>query len=230
MPLLVTNIDSVKPDEQEHIVQRLSAHVGVLLLAPCRPFHGFPFRMSPRSDTVHIEAMIERFSGAQLDVVIAALNQCMLKDTWWRYYSHFQTTAHIEACRLAEGGIQLQLRESEGLSWTEVRQRLRDFSTAVWAPIDSYASFIQSAQIRISHNLAFGDTSARLVRFDAGPGVPLFVMVRLLHLLEHPFCLDEEEHGLGAVHICSVNGLPASTDAVYVLHELIELTRAPSAA
>ena len=236
MPLLVTDIDSVTPDEQEHIAQRLSAHVAVLLFGPCRSFHRFPFRLCKQGpDRVYVDAIIEHFEGPQqLDTVVDALNRCFLQDTWWRFRSPFQTTAHFEARRLEkeEGGIQLQLRESEGRSWEQVRQGLRDYSVAAWAPIDTYADFLQSAQIRIAHNLPFGETTARLVRFDAGPGVPLFVMVRLLHLLEHPFCLDEEEKEgrLGAIYVNGVNGLPCSGDAaVYMLHELLELTRAPPA-
>ena len=225
-------LESVNVEEQGVLARRLTAYMHMLLFAPCKPFNNFPFKVGPNASAdVSVQAIVECFGKAQKLALRQALDQFLLNPIWCGQLNWAAFSYHLEPVELkrAEGGIQLQVRVGDSFTEDDIMLFLKGRSGCpqLWDHIETYADFLLHAQIRFASDAPFGDTSARIVRFEADSGVPLFVMVRLLHLLENP--LWTERVGLGAVLIRECHGLPESKydNGAYFLHEKLGLTQAP---
>ena len=213
-----------KKKKQAGLLKDLNAYMHLLLLSPCKPFKEYPFPIHSESGGVFVEAVIERFGEAQRQQLVKTLYDFLGQDMGWYYGTDSSFPFTLSALRLSSDaphkmdGIQI----ATATSWSDIEYELK----TVWGRWStSEETFEEESQILFTMDMPFGKTGAMMVRFAAKPCVPLFVMVRLLHLLENEAWRMTAD--VGEVRITDRNGLPhpRMNAEAYGLHAHIGLTR-----
>jgi hypothetical protein len=213
-----------KKKKQAGLLKDLNAYMHLLLFSPCKPFKEYPFPIHTESGGVFVEAVIERFGEAQRQQLVKTLHDFLTLDMGWYYGVASSFPDMLSALRLSSDATQkmdgIQIAVATG--WDDIECELK----MVWDRWStSEETFEEESQILFTMDMPFGKTGATMVRFAAKPCVPLFVMVRLLHLLEHDAWRMMAD--VGEVRITDRNGLPhpRMNAEAYGLHAHIGLTR-----
>ncbi len=199
--------------QQKEYAIKMQEHLTVLMNAPCSYFEGYPYPAdgpsgSGKFNGVYIQAVIEHFNPSVQNKLMERLNQMLFAGNNVASRFHFKMKAvPLERC---EGGFQFMAKDE--LTEEHFMADCLQINPVnnLWAKNDTYGAFFNQCQIRFSENKQFGNTTARVVKFEAYEALPLYIMIwllRELYLRESP-----TRQLMGEVEVIETNGLPSGYD------------------
>lgn len=199
---------TLSPEEQKKVYHQLEDHFQVVMGAPCNSFPGYPFPVNWDKGAVKITAVIENFEEDQKKALVACFNDWFKSRGWGIFQAKLKDmlkAAPLVNC--AQQGI--QFKAGKRTNPNELMQEITEFSPCkdLWEHVGNYQQFLETCRINYFNNSPFGYTTARRVTFSADHGVPLCLMLYLLHALENQMC------GFGQVVVVDCNGLPRGSTA-----------------
>jgi hypothetical protein len=208
--------------QQKEYAIKMQEHLAVLMNAPCCYFEGYPYPADGPSGSghfngVYIQAVIENFNASVQNKLMERLNHMLCAGNNVDSRFHFKMKAvPLQRC---EGGFQFLAQD--GLAEEHFMADCLRISPVknLWAKYDTYEAFLNQCQIRFSKNKQFGNTTARVVRFEAYEALPLYIMIWLLRELD--WCESPTRQLMGEVEVMETNGLPSGYDWICWYSSLI---------
>ena len=208
--------------QQKEYAIKMQEHLTVLMNAPCSYFEGYPYPDDGPSGSgnfngVYIQAVIEHFNPSVQNILMERLNHMLCAGNNVDSQFHFKMKA--VPLQRWEGGFQFLAKD--GLAEEHFMADCLQISPVknLWAKYDTYEAFSNQCQIRFSMNKQFGNTTVRVVRFEAYEALPLYIMIWLLRELywrESP-----TRQLMGEVEVMETNGLPSEYDWICWYSSLI---------